>query len=381
MFRQSLMPLPLVTDDGRLLDAHYDIEGDTLILHSRGGRKGPAARNTAYGEGLRLILTRFEKSGLTIDSAWVDSSAVRNLPIGQRIVLNSGDFPLSPDQAFTLASRRMKTVGAASALRASGGNSTRKLRLRLVGATPSLIRRAVDPLGPESALKSGRLPTQVFDKVTAEHVWRAVEKLKAGAKPPLFGPSVYYDLVTNDGDRLPPKQVFAIAAADALGYPVAPDHFSGGLGTPCFRILEQAGYMIVAKGEQAPLPPPLSAEDREWIEGGRRMISHLRSERASGLGEAKKANFIARHGRLFCELCGLDPVDHYGDPLADSCIEAHHSATTVEMMACGHRTRLEDLQCLCANCHRLEHRRLKEQAKREAHSSCSQEEAGPDHGE
>jgi 5-methylcytosine-specific restriction protein A len=31
----------------------------------------------------------------------------------------------------------------------------------------------------------------------------------------------------------------------------------------------------------------------------------------------------------------------------------------VEQMAEVHQTKLDDLQCLCANCHRIEHRLLK----------------------
>ncbi|GGE95560.1 HNH endonuclease [Sphingomonas prati] len=65
------------------------------------------------------------------------------------------------------------------------------------------------------------------------------------------------------------------------------------------------------------------------------------------------------HGILYCERCGLDPVQAFGVPEADACIEVHHRSTQIAAMAAGHRTRLEDVECLCANCHRIVHRLMK----------------------
>lgn len=103
-----------------------------------------------------------------------------------------------------------------------------------------------------------------------------------------------------------------------------------------------------------------SASDVEWTEGTRKLRLHLSSERAPGLASAKKQDFIKQHGRLFCERCQLDPLEQYGTDLAASCIEVHHAATAVRDMKPGHATKLSDLECLCANCHRLEHALLRE---------------------
>lgn len=103
----------------------------------------------------------------------------------------------------------------------------------------------------------------------------------------------------------------------------------------------------------------LSSSDLRWAEGEVRLVSHLIRERASGLSEAKKAAFVQEHGKLFCENCSMDPVETYGDALAKACIEVHHSALAVSEMTTDHVTILEDLQCLCANCHRLVHAKLK----------------------
>ena len=163
------------------------------------------------------------------------------------------------------------------------------------------------------------------------------------------------------------KAVFGLAATEALGFEVLPKHLTGGRGTPCFRVLESSGFIIVPKGE--PNPPPYfpeSIEDQLWSEGKPRLIAHLRSERASGLAQAKKDWFLRTHGRLFCERCGMDPVDVYGGPHGTACIEVHHRAVLVENMAKGHKTKLDDLQCLCANCHRVVHRLLKQELERQA---------------
>jgi 5-methylcytosine-specific restriction protein A len=94
-------------------------------------------------------------------------------------------------------------------------------------------------------------------------------------------------------------------------------------------------------------------------EGKKKLRTHLRSERSSRLRRAKKAAFRRLHGRLFCERCKMDPIQQYKTIDAESCIEVHHSKVAVANMLPGHRTRLEDLECLCANCHRLTHREMR----------------------
>jgi 5-methylcytosine-specific restriction protein A len=96
-----------------------------------------------------------------------------------------------------------------------------------------------------------RLPIDLLRRVTAAHVERAVGALLAGAAHP-FGESTDFDLLTWTGERLPPKAVFGLAATDALGFKVLPKHFTGGLGTPSFQILEAAGFRIEPKASDGP---------------------------------------------------------------------------------------------------------------------------------
>jgi hypothetical protein len=206
-----------------------------------------------------------------------------------------------------------------------------------------------------------RLPAEQLRSVTSDYIWEAVQSLLQGANTEEFGPSIDYDLLVDEGKRLAPKQVFGLAATAALGFTLKPRHFTAGKGTVCFELLEAAGYKIVPKGEQIEtLEIPIDTEDREWAEGQVKLVYHLKRERSPGLSKAKKASFIKKHGRLFCEECGTDPVEAYGD-FGVACIEVHHEAIQVADMGEQHKTTLDQLRCLCANCHRVLHRKLKAQ--------------------
>jgi 5-methylcytosine-specific restriction protein A len=55
----------------------------------------------------------------------------------------------------------------------------------------------------------------------------------------------------------------------------------------------------------------------------------------------------------------MDPKEVYGEAVGEACIEVHHKEVHLADMAEGHETQLDDLACLCANCHRVIHRELK----------------------
>lgn len=122
---------------------------------------------------------------------------------------------------------------------------------------------------------------------------------------------------------------------------------------PGKRIAQIAGL-----GDIDAIPVPPSLEDREWIEGSPKFVTHLRRERNRGLVRAKKKEFIHKNGQLLCERCGLDPIAVYGPESGNACIEVHHKIPVAQMLSEQH-TKLEDLVCVCANCHRVIHRELK----------------------
>ncbi len=96
------------------------------------------------------------------------------------------------------------------------------------------------------------------------------------------------------------------------------------------------------------------AEDAE-IEG--RILSklHRKRERNSRLVRRKKLAAIRTTGRLLCEVCDFDFAAVYG-ALGDGFAECHHLTPLAELDGTG-LTRLSDLAIVCANCHRMLHRR------------------------
>jgi predicted HNH restriction endonuclease len=103
----------------------------------------------------------------------------------------------------------------------------------------------------------------------------------------------------------------------------------------------------------APLP---EWTDLEFREGGLKLQTHFVRERSIALRNAKRARFRADHnGELFCERCNFDPARA---GMSDTAIEVHHSKP-VGAMKEQQITTLDDLQCLCANCHRIIHAELR----------------------
>ncbi|WP_460418756.1 HNH endonuclease [Pseudomonas sp. microsymbiont 2] len=351
-----------VVDDGKRVDAHYEIDGESIIFHSRGGTKGKGAINTEYSRGLAVLLKTLESHAIGIKQIWVDSSQVQSLSIEDRTIFGSSDEYFSAHEALRLMALRMKTIGRPSS--ASGGNSTRRIRIRVGSEHAALLGNLLGGLPVNKDSRSlDRIPSEDLRRVTAEHVWLAIEEMLSGAETLGFGPSTDYDLLIDTDQRLPPKAVFGLAASKALGFNVLPRHFTAGLGSVCFEVLEGAGFNILPKDAfpNGPVPTTIS-EDQSWTEGQPRLIEHLYRERARGAAQAKKEQFRRLHQRLFCERCMMDPVKTYGEKHGEACIEVHHRQVQVSAMDPGHMTSLNDLQCLCANCHRVVHRELKELA-------------------
>ena len=95
-------------------------------------------------------------------------------------------------------------------------------------------------------------------------------------------------------------------------------------------------------------------EVTDGLEGNILLIVHRRYERDGKLVEAKKASVIQATGDLACEVCGFSFKKAYGD-IGAGYIECHHTVPLAQFEV-RHRTRLEDLAVICANCHRMLHR-------------------------
>ena len=349
--------------DGQPMDALYEFSHERhLLMHSRGGAIGTKnARNTKYGQALRILLKRTRQSRLEMQEVWVDSTRVQKLPLSARRIYTDEDAHLTPEKLYSLLTKRMAKVGRDSENQRYGGNRTKRLRFRFAG--PPSEAKMIRVLGwgwHREDNVDNLIPAEELERVTPELIWQAVKDLLSNDVNHGFGKSTTYHVICPGGVRLSPKPVFGLAASKAFGFNLLPENFRGGKNTPCFRAITEAGYKISSKDAFHPTSHlPISADDQEWTEGRKRRVTHLARERASGLAAKKKADFARKNkGRLFCERCELDPVATYGEGIGAACIEVHHKTPLSELRE-GQHTKLSDLECLCANCHRMVHYKLR----------------------
>lgn len=82
---------------------------------------------------------------------------------------------------------------------------------------------------------------------------------------------------------------------------------------------------------------------------------HKARERNSQVISLAKDRFKKLHGRLYCQVCKFDFEEKYG-AVGKDFIEAHHTIA-VSSMTSDHKTKVEDIAMLCANCHRMVHKK------------------------
>lgn len=97
-----------------------------------------------------------------------------------------------------------------------------------------------------------------------------------------------------------------------------------------------------------------SKAESEFPEGKEKEVRHKAHERNTAQVQKAKANYIQNNGAV-CQICGFDFKKVYGDVGAEY-IEAHHTIPVSEMKE-GDITKVKDLAFVCANCHRMLHRR------------------------
>jgi len=93
----------------------------------------------------------------------------------------------------------------------------------------------------------------------------------------------------------------------------------------------------------------------EFPEGKVVERTHKARERNNQVIQIAKSNFKRKHGKLFCQVCGFDFENKYGK-VGKEFIEAHHTIAVSDMTP-EHKTKPEDIAMLCANCHRMVHKR------------------------
>lgn len=99
---------------------------------------------------------------------------------------------------------------------------------------------------------------------------------------------------------------------------------------------------------------PIYLSDIKVSEGELVLSQHLMHERNSKIATLAKKRFKEKHeGRLYCEVCGFDFFEKYGD-IGKDFIEAHHKKP-VSKMDPGNFTTVNDFIMVCSNCHSMLH--------------------------
>lgn len=131
-----------------------------------------------------------------------------------------------------------------------------------------------------------------------------------------------------------------------------------GMQATTFPISKTSFDFIVAMFQEArsiSSEPALDAiEEREYSEGRIYYKQHVVRERNPILIQEAKSRFIREHVRLYCEVCGFNFEEHYGDRGKDF-IEGHHTKYISELSP-EEKTKPSDIVMMCANCHRMIHR-------------------------
>lgn len=107
--------------------------------------------------------------------------------------------------------------------------------------------------------------------------------------------------------------------------------------------------------DSADSPPAVEVDEieaAEYAESKYLFRIHRTRERSQSLVKRKKQKAWAE-GRLFCEVCGLKPLELYGED-GPRALECHH-VVPLNALRDESKTRLADLALVCASCHRVIH--------------------------
>jgi 5-methylcytosine-specific restriction protein A len=113
---------------------------------------------------------------------------------------------------------------------------------------------------------------------------------------------------------------------------------------------------IESENEEIDIDIQIDSEFEEEASEGKVITRiHQTYERDTKLVRKKKERVLREKGKLLCEACGFDFQECYGDR-GKNFIECHHTKPVSEIGEKG-KTNIDDLALLCANCHRMIHRK------------------------
>lgn len=96
------------------------------------------------------------------------------------------------------------------------------------------------------------------------------------------------------------------------------------------------------------------SQDIHAIEGGRKLVAHLRIERNPSISREAIRRHLRDAGPV-CALCELDFGRRYRLGTNEHCLEAHHKIPISSRLVAS-RTNLEDFLVICPSCHRVVHK-------------------------
>lgn len=120
--------------------------------------------------------------------------------------------------------------------------------------------------------------------------------------------------------------------------------------------LNECGGLLVNRLKADKLDDDTPEYREGFPEGKLKEKLHLTRERNSRLIKEVKKEALEKHGKLACECCGFDYASTYSE-LGHEFIEAHHLVPVSDLHCDGDETKKEDIALVCANCHRMLHRR------------------------
>ena len=119
--------------------------------------------------------------------------------------------------------------------------------------------------------------------------------------------------------------------------------------------IRQGNWGLIKPDEQL-LNVDFSAEDESFKEGKKFLKQHLIRERNPYLKMHAIKKFKETHqNQVFCEICGFNFYDRYGE-LGRDYIELHHLKPVSQLQE-NETTQLTDTILLCSNCHSMVHRK------------------------
>ncbi|WP_163233880.1 HNH endonuclease [Caulobacter rhizosphaerae] len=355
----DIVDVGLFRANGAALTTKVQIEGYRIVLHRAGTLQ--EATDGDFRATLELVLHRLLLERIR------PFVTLHQAPPPRRSMKTLDDFELVPPLRLKgSAGERADTLYSASQGKTPQAWPTMELNIPWMPhyALASILE-GVAERRPEG------LDRPQLRRVEARHLQAAIDEVQEIERYTRFRDATGYWLIPPDGgDPLPPKKVFGIALAEALRTYTTPNDFSS--GPLIFDIMRDRGFDVVRQEDlprrspggagvggagTSPAEIPLTDEERRWLEGNPKFVAHMRNERSGKAPGVFKDDFRKQHGRLFCERCDEDFVAAYGTVLAEGCFEVHHKIP-VSHMKPNHVTTSDQLQLLCANCHRITHREM-----------------------